>query len=48
MKFLYNFAADGSGDDLQQFYNGLDIMCSEGLRIESNSWSDLEVYAIVG
>ena len=48
MKFFYNFAADGSADDLQQFYNGLDIMCSEGLRIESNSWSDLEVYAIVG
>tara|TARA_R100000458_G_C8240311_1_gene219570 strand:+ start:29 stop:628 length:600 start_codon:yes stop_codon:yes gene_type:complete len=48
MKFYYNFAADGSAEDLQQFYNGLDIMCSEGLRIESNSWSNLEVYAIVG
>ena len=48
MKFYYNFASDGSGEDLQQFYNGLDIMCSEGLRIESNSWSNLEVYAIVG
>jgi len=48
MKFYYNFAADGSAEALQQFYNGLNIMCSEGLRIESNSWSDLEVYAIVG
>ena len=48
MKFFYNFAADGSADALQQFYSGLNIMCSEGLRIESNSWSDLEVYAIVG
>ena len=48
MKFYYNFASDGSGEPLQQFYNGLDIMCSDGLRIESNSWTNLEVYAIVG
>tara|TARA_R100000008_G_scaffold81428_3_gene64668 strand:+ start:375 stop:974 length:600 start_codon:yes stop_codon:yes gene_type:complete len=48
MKFLYNYASDGSAEDLQLFYNGLDIMCSEGLRFESNSWTNLEVYAIVG
>jgi len=47
-KFLYNYASDGSQGDLQYLYNSLDIMCSDGLRIESNSWTNLEVYAIVG
>ena len=43
-----NFASDGSGNDACIIHELDGIMCRNGLRIESNSWTNLEVFVLVG
>tara|TARA_R100001082_G_C4364960_1_gene161413 strand:- start:2382 stop:2981 length:600 start_codon:yes stop_codon:yes gene_type:complete len=45
---VMNFASDGSGNDACMIHELDGIMCHNGLRIESNSWTNLEVFVLVG
>ena len=47
-RFAMNFAADGSGNSACVVHELDGIMCRNGLRIESNSWTNLEVFVLVG
>jgi hypothetical protein len=47
-KITMNFAADGSGNDACVIHEVDGIMCRNGLRIESSSWTNLEVFVLVG
>ena len=47
-RFAMNFAADGSGNAAVQVHELDGILCHNGLRIESTSWTNLEVFVLVG
>ena len=47
-RITMNFAADGSGNSAVQVHELDGILCHNGLRIESTSWTNLEVFVLVG
>ena len=47
-KITMNFAADGSGNSACVVHELDGIMCRNGIRIESSSWTNLEVFVLVG